>query len=96
MCTRSSGGPRLAYLFPFAGWSSKSPQWYADHHDVKHNRQARFPAANLSNVVSATCGLFAVLVKVDRNAFSPHSYAHGVKNCTFKSGHFFMEWPLAA
>jgi hypothetical protein len=85
--------PRTHY--PFKGWSHTSPQWYDEHHAVKHNRQSRFPSASLSNVVSATCGLFAALVKVDQHAFSRSSSSAGPTTYSFWSGQFIVEWPVA-
>jgi hypothetical protein len=87
--------PEPRVLHPFKNWLRESPQWYADHHAVKHNRQARFPAASLSNVVAATAGLFAALAKVDRSAFPSSSYGRGPTHYSFSSGHFVMQWPVA-
>lgn len=55
--------PDIKYLKPFQNWSTENPplQWYSEYNKVKHNRNTEFSRANLSNLVQATGGLFAIL-----------------------------------
>jgi hypothetical protein len=57
--------PRPIIFSPFHNWSTSSPPllWYQDYNIVKHNRDSRFPLANLSTLVEAGSGLFALIAK---------------------------------
>ena len=50
-------------LQPFWGWKSipyKSPAWWGQYNDVKHNRTEKYKEANLKNVLNALAGLYAL------------------------------------
>ncbi len=70
--------PTPFYVQPFVGWFANTPPlgWYGDYNQVKHNRNARFPLANLSNARLALSGVFAVLgrLKLLPNNLPGHRY----------------------
>lgn len=50
-------------LTPWINWQKdRSPEWWADHNKVKHERGAHFSRANLKNVLNAMGGLFVALI----------------------------------
>ena len=49
-------------LLPWADWSHGSnPSWWRAYNDVKHERNANFAAASLSNTMNSMAGLFTML-----------------------------------
>lgn len=48
---------------PWTSWTStQSPKWWEACNQVKHRRDAEFPAANLKNALNAVAGLFVMLL----------------------------------
>jgi len=55
-------------LIPWKNWqTNKTPNWWSDHNDVKHERGDNFAKANLENVLNAMGGLFLLLILYYRN-----------------------------
>lgn len=56
--------PRFNLEFtPWNEWENdKSPQWWSDYNDVKHNRVDNFKKANLGNVLNSMAGLFTLVL----------------------------------
>ena len=77
--------PRIAYVRPFDGWTSKQPPlgWYAAYNQVKHNRNTDFKAASLENLRLAIAGLFATLAALD---VIQHGKTPGVSERAAKDG----------
>lgn len=49
-------------LYPFHNFAlNKSPSWYSDYNDVKHNREDNFEKASLENVLNAVAGILILL-----------------------------------
>lgn len=47
---------------PFAAWATGGGlDWYQAYNDAKHDRHEKFSQANFGNLLSAICGLVAVL-----------------------------------
>jgi hypothetical protein len=67
--TRYPDFPRFK---PFEGWNptsaTRSLTWYADQHEVKHDREVAFERATLGNVIKALGAAF-VLVHAQFGAF---------------------------
>lgn len=50
-------------LNPWINWNEdKSPYWWSEHNDVKHERHNHFDKANLKNCINAMGGLFGLLL----------------------------------
>ena len=50
-------------LTPWANWAhDKTPDWWSDHNDVKHERHAYFQKANLSNALNSVAGLYVMVL----------------------------------
>lgn len=49
-------------LYPFGSFElDKSPSWYSDYNQVKHNREDNFQKASLENVLNAVAGILILL-----------------------------------
>jgi hypothetical protein len=50
-------------LIPWQNWQNdQNPNWWSDHNKVKHQRNAYFEKANLTNVLNAMAGLFLLIL----------------------------------
>ncbi len=50
-------------LTPWSNWQqNRSPDWWSDHNQVKHQRSEHFASAHLKNVLNAVGALFLLLV----------------------------------
>lgn len=65
---RNTNSNELEYITkefcPFANFDSsidKSPDWYKDYNDVKHNREENLEKANLENCMNAVAGILILL-----------------------------------
>lgn len=48
---------------PWTDWASgKNPSWWGSYNNVKHQRDAHFPEANLENCANAISALFAIVL----------------------------------
>ena len=58
--------PMAATLTPFAHWApaNTSLSWYQGYNAVKHNRNADFSRASLSNVRDAICSVFIIMARL--------------------------------
>lgn len=60
-------------VVPFAGFSTGDKIiWYDEHHEVKHNRALGFRSATMGNTLTAACGLFALLSRIDPDMVAPY------------------------
>lgn len=70
-------------LTPWENWQfNKTPDWWSDHNDVKHERNINFKKANLKNALNAMAGLYIMLL---------HLYNDAAENSElFPDPNFFM------
>jgi hypothetical protein len=54
-------------LAPWVDWKEgKTPEWWSDHNEVKHERHTSFHKATLANALKSTAGLLAMLLHLYR------------------------------
>lgn len=64
LATASTSLPRFGItLTPWSNWQqTRTPDWWADHNRVKHQRSEHFRSAHLKNVLNAVSALFLLLI----------------------------------
>lgn len=71
---------------PFANWKTNLPlTWYQSYNSAKHNRDLNFEHANFENLLSAFCGLFALI----SSQFGKYSYSTGPSMLSTGSESYF-------
>lgn len=50
-------------LQPFNRWEHKSPAWWSDYNNIKHNRLKNTSLATINTTLNAVCGLFELIAQ---------------------------------